>query len=74
MDVNRRNFLRGAAVGAAGTAITGAALVKGAEVDANAAAVAVPPSRYPFHGVHQSGILVPPRPKSRTSPVTWPSM
>lgn len=60
MDVNRRNFLRGAAVGAAGTAITGAALVKGAEVDANAAAVAVPPSRYPFHGVHQSGILVPP--------------
>ncbi|MBN7461196.1 Dyp-type peroxidase, partial [Mycobacteroides abscessus subsp. abscessus] len=60
MDVNRRNFLRGAAVGAAGTAITGAALVKGAEVDAHAAAVAVPPSRYPFHGVHQSGILVPP--------------
>lgn len=60
MDVNRRNFLRGAAVGAAGTAITGAALVKGAEVDANAAAVAVPPSRYPFHGAHQSGILVPP--------------
>lgn len=60
MDVNRRNFLRGAAVGAAGTAITGAALVKGAEVDANAAAVAVPPSRYPFHGVHQSGILLPP--------------
>lgn len=60
MDVNRRNFLRGAAVGAAGTAITGAALVKGAEVDANAVAVAVPPSRYPFHGAHQSGILVPP--------------
>ncbi|MGH3722658.1 MAG: iron uptake transporter deferrochelatase/peroxidase subunit [Mycobacterium sp.] len=59
MDVNRRNFLRGAAVGAAGTAITGAALVKGAEVDAHAGTVAVPPSRYPFHGARQSGILTP---------------
>ncbi|WP_078325077.1 iron uptake transporter deferrochelatase/peroxidase subunit [Mycobacteroides salmoniphilum] len=59
MDVNRRNFLRGAAIGAAGTAVTGAVLAHGAEVDANAAAVAVPPNRYPFHGAKQSGILTP---------------
>lgn len=59
MDVNRRNFIRGAAIGAAGTAVTGVVLAKGAEVDANAAAVAVPPNRYPFHGAKQSGILTP---------------
>lgn len=59
MDVNRRHFLRGAAAGAAGTAITGAALIEGRAVDANAAAVAAPPPRYPFHGTHQAGILTP---------------
>lgn len=59
MDVNRRSFIRGAAIGAAGTAVTSAVLAKGAEVDANAAAVAVPPRRYPFHGAKQSGILTP---------------
>lgn len=60
MDVSRRHFLRGAAVGAAGTAITGAVLVEGRAVDANAVAVAAPLDRYPFHGAHQAGILTPP--------------
>ncbi|MEE6167381.1 MULTISPECIES: iron uptake transporter deferrochelatase/peroxidase subunit [unclassified Mycolicibacterium] len=60
MDVSRRHFLRGAAAGAAGTAITGAVLLEGKAVDANAATVAAPPERYPFHAEHQSGILTPP--------------
>ena len=59
MDVSRRHFLRGAAVGAAGTAITGAVLVEGRAVDANAITVAAPPAQYPFHGAHQAGILTP---------------
>lgn len=59
MDVSRRHFLRGAAAGAAGTAITGAVLVEGKAVDANAATVAAPPQQYPFHGAHQAGILTP---------------
>lgn len=59
MDVSRRHFLRGAAAGAAGTAITGAVLVEGKAVDANAATVAAPPQLYPFHGAHQAGILTP---------------
>ncbi|ART67584.1 deferrochelatase/peroxidase EfeB [Mycobacterium dioxanotrophicus] len=60
MEVSRRHFLRGAAAGAAGTAITGAVLLEGKTVDANAATVATPPERYPFHAEHQSGILTPP--------------
>lgn len=59
MDVSRRHFLRGAAAGAAGTAITGAVLVEGKAVDANAATVAAAPQQYPFHGAHQAGILTP---------------
>jgi deferrochelatase/peroxidase EfeB len=59
MDASRRHFLRGAAVGAAGTAITGAVLVEGTAVDANAVTVAAPPNQYPFHGAHQAGILTP---------------
>ncbi|MHA7666611.1 iron uptake transporter deferrochelatase/peroxidase subunit [Mycolicibacterium sp. HS_4_1] len=59
MDVSRRHFLRGAAAGAAGTAITGAVLAEGKAVDANAATVAAPPQQYPFHGAHQAGILTP---------------
>lgn len=60
MDVSRRHFLRGAAAGTAGTAITGAVLLEGKAVDANAATVAAPPERYPFDAEHQSGILTPP--------------
>lgn len=59
MDVSRRHFLRGAAAGAAGSAITGAVLVEGKAVDANAATVAAPPQQYPFYGAHQAGILTP---------------
>jgi deferrochelatase/peroxidase EfeB len=59
MDVSRRHFLRGTAVGAAGTAITGAVLVEGMAVDANAITVAAPVEQYPFHGAHQAGILTP---------------
>ncbi|WP_405497031.1 iron uptake transporter deferrochelatase/peroxidase subunit [Nocardia sp. NBC_00511] len=60
MTVSRRRFLSGAAVGAAGTALTAGVLVEGAHVDAGATAVS--PERtpvFPFHGVHQSGILTP---------------
>lgn len=60
MDVNRRSFLRGAAVGAAGTMLTGGLLVAGAAVDANASDAALTrPGSYPFHGVHQAGVLTP---------------
>ncbi|MCW2659826.1 MAG: deferrochelatase/peroxidase EfeB [Mycobacterium sp.] len=59
MDVSRRHFLRGAAVGTAGTAITGTVLVEGMAVDANAITVAAPAKQYPFHGAHQAGILTP---------------
>ncbi len=38
MDVNRRNFLKGTAAGAAGTALVGGVLIGGAHEDANAAA------------------------------------
>ncbi|MCU1529318.1 MAG: deferrochelatase/peroxidase EfeB [Frondihabitans sp.] len=59
MDVNRRNFFKGAAAGAATTALTGGLLAAGAAVDAQAATVSDAPSSYPFHGVHQAGILTP---------------
>jgi deferrochelatase/peroxidase EfeB len=59
--VNRRAFLRGAAAGAAGTALTGGLLAAGAAVDANTAGATGIPTQasYPFHGVHQSGVLTP---------------
>jgi deferrochelatase/peroxidase EfeB len=61
MDVSRRNLLKGALAGSAGTAITGGMLIAGAKVDADAAAAATPaaPAQVPFHGVYQSGILTP---------------
>ena len=60
MTVNRRSFLKGAAAGAAGTALSGGLLAESARRDAAAADTA--PARqdaYPFHGPHQSGILLP---------------
>ena len=36
MDINRRNFLKGTAAGAAGTALAGGVLIGGAHADANA--------------------------------------
>lgn len=60
-DVGRRAFLRGAAAGAAGTALAGGVLAAGAAVDAQAAQASgvVLNDSYPFHGVHQAGVLTP---------------
>jgi deferrochelatase/peroxidase EfeB len=63
VDVNRRNFLKGTAAGAAGTALVGGVLIGGAHADANAASQGtsgpVEEASYPFHGVNQSGVLTP---------------
>ncbi|HEY3952500.1 MAG TPA: Dyp-type peroxidase, partial [Streptosporangiaceae bacterium] len=63
MDVNRRNFLKGTAAGAAGTALVGGVLIGGAHEDASAATQATDASAeqasYPFHGANQSGIMTP---------------
>jgi deferrochelatase/peroxidase EfeB len=61
MDINRRNLLKGAVAGAAGTALAAGALAGGARADASAAADTTPtaPSLVPFHGVHQAGITGP---------------
>jgi deferrochelatase/peroxidase EfeB len=62
VDVNRRNFLKGTAAGAAGTALVGGVLIGGARVDANAATTgtgSTEEASYPFHGTNQSGIMTP---------------
>jgi deferrochelatase/peroxidase EfeB len=62
MSVSRRNFLKGTAVGTAGTALTGGVLIGGARADANAAAkgtVQAEAASYPFHGTYQAGVLTP---------------
>jgi deferrochelatase/peroxidase EfeB len=63
VDLNRRNFLKGTAAGAAGTALAGGVLIEGARQDAQAATQAASgpaeAALYPFHGVNQSGILTP---------------
>ncbi len=59
-NVNRRNFLKGAAAGAAGTALTGGVLIGGAHADERSAGAApTPATEYPFHGANQSGVLTP---------------
>ena len=53
MNINRRNFLKGTAAGAAGTALAGGVLIGGAHADANAATATAGPAdeaSYPFHG------------------------
>jgi deferrochelatase/peroxidase EfeB len=55
---DRRSLLRGAVVGAAGTALTGGALLA-PQSPADAEAPSSAPPSYPFHGPHQSGILTP---------------
>jgi deferrochelatase/peroxidase EfeB len=62
VDFNRRNFLKGTAAGAAGTALAGGVLIGGARADADAATTASVTSEasYPFHAANQSGILTPP--------------
>jgi deferrochelatase/peroxidase EfeB len=61
MDLSRRNLLKGAVAGAAGTALTGGLLAAGARHDAHNAAQAAPtaPPSVPFHGVHQAGLVTP---------------
>ncbi|MGC4112231.1 MAG: Dyp-type peroxidase [Nocardioides sp.] len=59
-NLNRRKFLKGAAAGAAGTALTGGVLIEGARADARGSASGTSEAAsYPFHGLHQSGILTP---------------
>jgi deferrochelatase/peroxidase EfeB len=68
VDVNRRNFLKGTAAGAAGTALAGGVLIGGAHADADAAVQAgqgqgsgapAEEASYPFHAAFQSGVLTP---------------
>jgi deferrochelatase/peroxidase EfeB len=67
VDLSRRNFLKGTATGAAGTALAGGVLIGGAHADADAAQANTGPesgnpaadTAFPFHGTNQSGILTP---------------
>jgi deferrochelatase/peroxidase EfeB len=60
MSVSRRNFLKGTAAGAAGTALASGVLLGGARADADAGrGTHGQPESYPFHGTHQAGVLVP---------------
>jgi deferrochelatase/peroxidase EfeB len=61
VNINRRNFLKGTAAGAAGTALAGGVLIEGARQDANAATSTglATADSYPFHGMQQSGVLLP---------------
>jgi deferrochelatase/peroxidase EfeB len=59
MNFSRRNFLRGTVTGAAGAALAAGVLAEGAHADAGQGAAAGLPASYPFHGVHQAGVLTP---------------
>jgi deferrochelatase/peroxidase EfeB len=59
MSVSRRNFLKGAAAGSAGTALASGLLIGGARVDASTTQAPAEISSYPFHGIHQAGVLTP---------------
>ncbi len=62
MTPSRRNFLKGAVSGAAGTALAGGVLIGGAHADADAATTGdtiAEAAAYPFHGPNQAGILAP---------------
>jgi deferrochelatase/peroxidase EfeB len=59
MSFSRRNFLRGTVTGAAGAALAAGVLAEGAHADAGKGDPAAAPAAYPFHGVHQAGILTP---------------
>jgi deferrochelatase/peroxidase EfeB len=59
MSVSRRNFLKGAAAGSAGTALAGGVLIGGARADGSTAQAPTAPRSYPFHGTHQAGVLTP---------------
>jgi deferrochelatase/peroxidase EfeB len=59
MSLSRRSFLRGTVAGAAGAAVAAGVLAEGAHADAGHTGSDAPPASYPFHGVHQAGILTP---------------
>jgi len=59
MNVSRRNFLKGAAAGTAGTALTAGVLAGGARADGSTVQRGSAASSYPFHGNHQAGVLTP---------------
>lgn len=60
MSLSRRNFLKGAAAGTAGTALTGGMLIGGAHADARpASGTPEAEASYPFYGTNQSGVLTP---------------
>jgi len=59
MSVSRRNFLKGAVAGSAGTALTGGVLIGGARADGGTNAAPATSGSYPFHGTHQAGVLTP---------------
>ena len=59
MSVSRRNFLKGAAAGSAGTVLAGGVLIGGARADGSTGAAPATPTSYPFHGTHQPGVLTP---------------
>ncbi|HEY1319978.1 MAG TPA: Dyp-type peroxidase [Streptosporangiaceae bacterium] len=59
MNVSRRNFLKGAAAGTAGTALTAGVLAGGARADGSTAHGSPAAASYPFHGTHQAGVLTP---------------
>ncbi|MBO0821737.1 MAG: deferrochelatase/peroxidase EfeB, partial [Nocardiopsaceae bacterium] len=82
---SRRNFLKRAASGAAGTALAGGILIEGARVDAavstnngstTTSGGPVTHASYPFHGARQAGVLTPgPADKQNyTSVVAFDSM
>ena len=85
MSVSRRNFLKGAAAGSAGTALAGGVLIGGARADASTAQAPSAPRSYPFHGTHQAGVLTPgpggrqsfacspPSTASRAAKPNWPA-
>src|SRR5215472_3915525 len=59
MSVSRRNFLKGAAAGTAGTALTAGVLAGGARADGATVRGPSAAASYPFHGTHQAGVLTP---------------
>jgi deferrochelatase/peroxidase EfeB len=59
VDVSRRNFLKGTATGAAGTALAGGVLIGGPSAGAATLSAQAGAESYPFHGAHQSGVLNP---------------
>jgi deferrochelatase/peroxidase EfeB len=61
VNLNRRNFLKGTAAGAVGTAVAGGVLIGGAKAEADTATPGGPVTEasYPFHGARQSGVLTP---------------